>query len=143
MPSRHVLLIAGNERRFIEDVQKFTDFLGPKRPRMARVHAAYWQERAFARAVEGAIAAAGHAPLLIVYSGHDGVDGWGFSVPGSYPYARLCGAVAARPGGTTLDVNACCHAMALAKEAERRPPPATIFVRRSVESFRFWGASVF
>lgn len=121
MPSRHVLLIAGNERRFIEDVQKFADFLAPSRPRLTRIHAAYWEERAFARAVEATIAAAGRAPLLIVYSGHGSASGWGFSVPGTYPYPRLCDALAARPGGVALVVNACCHAMAFAKEAERRP----------------------
>lgn len=111
------ILIAGDEKRFAEEVELFQEFLVQRR-RMKAVYlirTAYLESTELAKELEALVASCADEPLLFVYNGHGSRDGWEISRGRHKPggrllYQRLLSILFERYPSPLLLLNDTCHA---------------------------------
>jgi hypothetical protein len=155
------LLIAGDSKRFLDEVLLMRDFLRHEAgiADIAVIKTAYLPFWGFRRRVSRFLEKSRKEPLLILYSGHGSETkegsggGWQLSDSGNiFPYDELVKMLRGHPA-PVLIVNDCCFAFGLAAELKKElfPPERfsviassgahevgyTGIVKRLIESWRF------
>jgi hypothetical protein len=115
------ILIAGNARRFCDEVEDLRHYLvreaGIRKRNVHESRAAYLSRSVLEMHLTRAVMQRTKEPLLVLYSGHGGPDGWALDDVRTFDYRRLAGVLrtARRP---VIVLNDCCHAMAMVKAFE-------------------------
>jgi hypothetical protein len=117
----HALFIIGNSRRFLEESEKFQEFLAlpPNAIRSSVIRTAYLSEWEFHHAFLKEFYARQTEPLLLVYNGHGEKEGWAINEEEVFSYHSLVSSFLFYRRLPTIVVNNCCFSGALSSYAQK------------------------
>lgn len=117
----HALFIVGNSRRFLEEGEKFQEFLAlsPNAVSSSVIQTAYLSEWEFYHAFLKEFDARQTGPLLIVYCGHGEKEGWCINEDTIFSYHSLLSSFLFYRHQPTILVNNCCFSGALSLCAKK------------------------
>ena len=124
---RQAILIAGNSRRFLDDLYSLRQFLveavGLRQSAVRLISAAYVDLGIIQHRLERAIGRRTKDPLLLVFSGHGNTDGWYLDDDRFLSFEELAKMLTLGKRPVTV-IGDCCHAMAAVAHFEKlRVPP--------------------